>query len=106
MLRLASDPDDTYVPYAKTNKELTDDEDKVAATATASSGALSFSGIDDTANNAYFVFFNITDSNSPTEYYAKLSSIAGSGTSNLILSYATDAPNGTSAILVKKKMIR
>lgn len=25
MLRLASDPDDTYVPYAKTNKELTDD---------------------------------------------------------------------------------
>lgn len=25
MIRLASDPDDTYAPYAKTNKELTDD---------------------------------------------------------------------------------
>ena len=29
MLRLASDPDDTYTPYAKTNKELTEDVKRI-----------------------------------------------------------------------------
>ena len=31
MVRLASDPDDTYVPYAKTNKQLTDDTSSAIA---------------------------------------------------------------------------
>jgi len=46
MLRLATDPDDTYVPYAMTNKELTDSaaEQKTAINAiiTAATGAADF----------------------------------------------------------------
>ena len=45
MVRLASDPDDTYVPYAKTNRELTTDKTENSVIAPVESGA--------TASRAY-----------------------------------------------------
>lgn len=48
MLRLASDPDDTYVPYAMTNRQLTESKDSWTDIATVdSSGHVTFTGLND-----------------------------------------------------------
>lgn len=48
MLRLASDPDGTYAPYAMTNKQLTESKDSWTGTATVnSSNQVTFTGLND-----------------------------------------------------------
>lgn len=48
MIRLASDPDDTYVPYAMTNRELTEKVESIYKTATADSNGetVTFTNVD------------------------------------------------------------
>ena len=65
------------------------------ATASVSSGSVTFSGIDDSGNYGYEVFFNITSSSTNKNPSAQLSAISGEGTSNMSLTYTTDADNGT-----------
>jgi hypothetical protein len=71
---------------------ITDDWVKVASV---SSGSVTFSGIDDSGNYGYEVFFNITSSSTNKNPSAQLSAISGEGTSNMSLTYTTDADNGT-----------
>jgi hypothetical protein len=71
---------------------ITDDWVKVASV---SSGSVTFSGIDDTGNYGYEVFFEITSSSTNKNPSAQLSVISGEGTSNMSLTYTTDADNGT-----------
>jgi hypothetical protein len=48
MIRLASDPDDTYAPYAMTNRELTETHDEWTAEETVSSDLrVTFAGLND-----------------------------------------------------------
>lgn len=67
--------------------------------ATVSNGQVSFSGIDDTANNGYEVFVEITSSSTNKKPYATLNTISGEGTYNMTLVYDTDADNGATARL-------
>ena len=71
---------------------ITDDWVKVASV---SSGSVTFSGIDDTGNYGYEVFFEITSSSTNKNPSAQLSTISGEGTANMSLTYTTDADNGT-----------
>ena len=71
---------------------VTDDWVKVASV---SSGSVTFSGIDDTGNYGYEVFFKITSSSTNKNPSAQLSTISGEGTANMSLTYTTDADNGT-----------
>ena len=71
---------------------ITDDWVKVASV---SSGSVTFSGIDDTGNYGYEVFFKITSSSTNKNPSAQLSTISGEGTANMSLTYTTDADNGT-----------
>lgn len=67
-------------------------------TASVSSGSVTFTGVDDSANSGgcgYDVFFDITSSSTNKSPYAKLTSISGEGTSNCSLTYQTDADDGT-----------
>lgn len=68
-------------------------------TATVSSGHVTFSGIDDVANNGYEVFFEVTSSSTNKNPTATLSSISGEGTYTMSLTYDTDADNGSTAKL-------
>ena len=65
------------------------------ATESVSSGSVTFSGIDDSGNYGYEVFFNITSSSTNKNPSAQLSAISGEGTNNMSLTYTTDADNGT-----------
>lgn len=71
---------------------ITDDWVKVASV---SSGSVTFSGIDDSGNYGYEVFFEITSSSTNKNPSAQLSAISGEGTANMSLTYTTDADNGT-----------
>lgn len=71
---------------------ITDDWVK---TASVSSGSVTFSGIDDSSNYGYEVFFEITSSSTNKNPSAQLSTISGEGTANMSLTYTTDADNGT-----------
>lgn len=69
--------------------------DDWVATASVSSGSVTFSGIDDSGNYGYEVFFNITSSSTNKNPTAQLSTISGEGTSSMSLTYTTDADDGT-----------
>ena len=58
-------------------------------------GEVTFSGLNDTApyNTAYKPYYYTT---SAQNYYAKLKTVTGESTSNMSLTYTTDAPSGTS----------
>jgi hypothetical protein len=71
---------------------ITDDWVKVASV---SSGSVTFSGIDDSGNYGYEVFFEITSLSTNKNPSAQLSTISGEGTANMSLTYTTDADNGT-----------
>ena len=71
------------------------DLDDWAATASVSSGSVTFSGINDSGNYGYEVYFNITSGSTNKNPTAQLSSISGEGTSSMSLTYTTDADNGT-----------
>ena len=80
---------------ALSGKADTADLDSWVATASVSSGTVSFSGIDDSGNCGYEVYFNITSGSTNKNPTAQLSSISGEGTSSMSLTYTTDADNGT-----------
>lgn len=105
MLRLASDPDNTYVPYAMTNRELTDnkadssDLDGWTAASTVANGSVSFSGLDDTQGWSYHPVFWVDGNSTNLNPTAELSTISGAGTSSMSVTYTTDADNGASCKL-------
>lgn len=65
------------------------------ATASVSSGSITFTGVDDTTNGGYDVYFDVTSSSTNKNPYAKLTTVSGEGTANMTLVYDTDADNGT-----------
>jgi hypothetical protein len=77
--------------------------DDWAATASVSSGSVSFSGIDDTGNYGYEVFVEITASSTNKNPSAQISSISGTGTSSMSITYTTDADNGATCKLRRIK---
>ena len=68
------------------------DIDSWAKTASVSSGSVTFSGVDDTNNDAYMVFF---ETSSPKDYYAKMTALSGAGTASMSVTFETNAPDGT-----------
>ena len=68
-------------------------------TATVSSGSVTFSGVDDSGNNGYEVYFQITGSSTNKNPTAAISSISGTGTSSMSITFTTDADNGATAKL-------
>lgn len=85
----------TFTANQSTNATANIITDDWVKTASVSSGSVTFSGIDDTGNYGYEVFFNITSSSTNKNPSAQLSAISGEGTSNMSLTYTTDADNGT-----------
>lgn len=73
--------------------------DEFVATATVTSGAISFSGIDDTGTFGYKVFADVTSSSTNLNPTAQLTSISGEGTSSMSLAYSTDADEGSTCYL-------
>ena len=65
------------------------------ATASVTSGSVTFTGVDDTTNGGYDVYFDITSSSTNKNPYAKLNTVSGEGTASMTLVYDTDADNGT-----------
>lgn len=78
-----------------------DDLDEYIATANVSSGVITFSGIDDTGSNGYDVYFDVTANSTNMSPYAKLTGISGEGTSSMVLTYETDADNGTNTAYLR-----
>lgn len=68
-------------------------------TATVTNGQISFSGIDDHANNGYEVFIEITSSSTNKNPTATVNSISGEGTYTMSITYDTDADSGATAKL-------
>ena len=73
--------------------------DSWSGSSTVSSGTVSFSGIDDTANNAYELYINVTSASTNKNPSAKVSSISGEGTASMSVSFTTDADNGATCKL-------
>lgn len=94
MLRLASDPDNTYVPYAMTNKELTDSLDGWTATAQVANGEVTFSGLDDTQGWGYDPRIWVDNNSTNLNPYCRINSMTGAGTASMSITYDTDADNG------------
>ena len=57
-------------------------------------GSVTFTGVDDSDNNAYEVYFKITSSTINKTPYAKLSSISDEGTNHMSVTFETDADAG------------
>ena len=92
----------TYNFYANqsTNTSISLNNDEwFATTATVSSGTVSFSGVNDTDNNAYELFVTVTGSSTNMNPTAQISSISGAGTSSMSISFTTDADNGATCKL-------
>lgn len=62
-----------------------------------------FTGIDDTNNNGYKPFIQITDSSTNKNPTAQISSLSGAGTANMSITYSTDADVGS---VVKLRRIK
>lgn len=78
--------------------------DDWAATATvASDGTITFTGVNDTNNDGYSVFVQVTSSSVNKAPYAKLTTLSGEGTSSMSLTYETDADSGATAKLRRLK---
>lgn len=77
--------------------------DDWVATGTVSSGSVSFSGIDDSGNYGYKLFAEVTASSTNKNPSAQISTLSGTGTSSMSVTYTTDADNGT---IVKLRRIK
>jgi hypothetical protein len=93
----------TFTADQSTNATANIVTDDWAATGTVSSGSVSFSGIDDTGNYGYEVFVEITASSTNKNPSAQISSISGTGTSSMSVTYTTDADNGATCKLRRIK---
>ena len=72
-------------------------------TATVSSGSFSFSGLDDTKGYGFKPFVQVDGNSTNKNPSAQISSISGAGTSNMSVTYSTDADNGAT---VKLRIIK
>lgn len=81
------------------------DTDEFVATGSPNNGVLTFTGIDDTVysgvTHGYDVYIDVTSSSTNKSPYAKLTGISGEGTSNMTLTYETDADNGTNTATLR-----
>lgn len=77
--------------------------DDWVATGTVSSGSVSFSGIDDSGNYGYKPFAEVTASSTNKNPTAQISTLSGTGTSSMSVTYTTDADNGTTVKLRRIK---
>lgn len=77
--------------------------DDWVATGTVSSGSVSFSGIDDSGNYGYKPFAEVTASSTNKNPSAQISTLSGTGTSSMSVTYTTDADNGTTVKLRRIK---
>lgn len=84
---------------AKTNKELTDGMDKWVGISSVVNGMISFSSIDDTDNCAYKLFIDVSGSSTNKNPTAEITTISGTGTNNMAITYSTDADSGAAAKL-------
>lgn len=66
---------------------------------TVSSGAFTFSGLDDTQGWGYKPFVNVTDASTNKNPTASISSMSGSGTASMSVSYTTTADEGATVYL-------
>lgn len=73
--------------------------DTWSTTATVSSGVVSFSGIDDTNNNGYKLYINVDANSTQKNPTSSITSISGTGTSSMSITFDTDADNGATAKL-------
>lgn len=90
----------TFSANASTNATANIITDKWHSTnGTVSSGTVSFSGVDDSDNNAYELFVTVTSSSTNKNPSAQISSISGEGTSSMSISFTTDADNGATCKL-------
>jgi hypothetical protein len=94
---------DSFTTNASSNKSINILTDDWVATGTVSSGSVSFSGVDDTGNYGYEVFVQITASSTNKNPSAQISSISGTGTSSMSVTYTTDADNGATCKLRRIK---
>lgn len=85
----------TFTANQSSNATINIQTTEEVATASVSSGSITFSGVDDTDNGAYDVYVDVTSSSTNKSPYAKLSSVSGEGTASMTLVYDTDADNGT-----------
>ena len=85
----------TFTANASTDATINIPVDEFIATSSVSGGSVSFSGIDDTNGWAFEPYFVISDSSTNKSPYAKITSLSGSGTSSMSITYETDADNGT-----------
>lgn len=79
--------------------ELLGKLDAWAGTTTVSSGAFSFSGLDDTQGYGYEPYAVITSNSTNKNPSSRISSITGAGTSSMTINYTTNADNGTTVKL-------
>lgn len=93
--------DQTDLQTALNNKADDSDLDGWFATSgTVSSGSVSFSGVDDSAGtNGYQLFVNVTSSSTNKNPSSQISTITGSGTASMSITFTTDADNGATARL-------
>lgn len=81
---------------------IVDDWVKTSSVVSGSPNTVTFSGIDDSGNYGYDVYFNITASSTNKSPYAKLTTVTGAGTSNMSLTYETDADAGSNNAKLRK----
>lgn len=93
----------TYLATYYTKTEDMDGWISTTPATTVSSGTFTFSGLDDTKGWGYKPFVEITDASTNKNPSAQISSISGSGTSNMSITYTTDADNGAT---VKLRVIK
>ena len=90
----------TFTANASADSTIDIDTDEWFVTSgTVSGGSVSFSGVDDTNNNGYELFVNVTSSSTNKNPTAQISSISGTGTASMSITFTTDADNGATAKL-------
>ena len=93
----------TFTANASTNATANIETDDWAATGTVSSGAVSFSGVDDSGNYGYELYIEVTGSSTNKNPSGQISSLSGTGTSSMSISFTVDADNGATAKLRRLK---
>ena len=94
MIRLAEDTDSSFEPYSMSNQELTRYVKGWTAESQVSNGSISFSTIDDSDSNAYELFISVNDNSTEKNPTAQITSISGAGTSNMSITFSTNADSG------------
>ena len=89
----------TFTSNASSNATANIITDEWTATATVSSGSVSFSGLDDTQGWGFKPYVLVNGNSTNKNPSCEISSISGAGTSSMSISYTTDADNGATVKL-------